>query len=190
MKQISDHIANCGQSEFDFKLNKLENLLSDWQRRQLYSENVSSRSPECSDGNIPSPTYSEPTDTDVSEYILSTGEELLEATSLISSESSNEEEFVDCDPVVDPNRSFPNIQVTSNGSVKDSPVSNLASKLKLNKVVHRRGRAKGTKKAFMDFSKSEKDKCKITHKSKANSDSKSQKKVKKNHKSSSCDSGC
>ena len=106
MKQISDHIANCGQSEFDFKLNKLKNLLSDWHCRQIYSENVSSCSPECPDGNIPSPTNSESTDTDVSEHIMSAGEELLEATSVISSESSNEEEFVDCDPVVDPNRSF------------------------------------------------------------------------------------
>ena len=52
-------------------------------------------------------------------------------------------------------------------------------KLKLNKVVRRHGRPKGTKKTFMDFSKSEKDKSKITHKRKANSDSKSQKKVRK-----------
>ena len=35
------------------------------------------------------------------------------------------------------------------------------------------------KKTFMDFSKSEKDKSKITHKRKANSDSKSQKKFRK-----------
>ena len=54
----------------------------------------------------------------------------------------------------------------------------MASKLKLNKVVRRRGRPKGTKKTFMDFL-SEKDKSKITHIRKAISDSKSQKKLRK-----------
>ena len=42
--------------------------------------------------------------------------------------------------------------MTENGDLNNSPISNLGNKLKLNKVIRRRGRPKDTKKTLTEFS--------------------------------------
>ena len=36
MKKIADHIANCGQTKFEIKLSKLENVLTSWQKTKHF----------------------------------------------------------------------------------------------------------------------------------------------------------
>ena len=55
-------------------------------------------------------------------------------------------EFSSSDNNLTKRDSFPNIQVTEYGDLNNSPISNFRNKLRLNKVVRRTGRPKGTKK--------------------------------------------
>ena len=169
MKQIADHIANCGQTEFEFKLSKLENVLTSWQKKQTFLSDTSLTDSSFNATQQDVCQFKGPTnildeysvehldstsDVTDSAIIISQSDKPLKSDIKPNSSSSPFNSSIESDSVaIDPRRSFPNIQLTTNGKIQHSPITNLASKLKLNKIERRRGRPKGTKKSFMDFSK-------------------------------------
>ena len=138
-----------------YNKNVLEQLLTDWQKSSSYSDHKQkpSDSDATDDGGLTA--QSSESENNLNSSIKDIPSECTVNSSDVPNNSiSDRQSYLSNDSSleIDKNSSFPNIQLTSNGNLKDSPISNLGNKLRLRKLVQRRGRPKGTKKKFTEFS--------------------------------------
>ena len=135
LKQLGNHLGTCGQVEFEAKTKQLEDLLSNWDKTQNYSkfESPSMENDTCSPANeqndniINEPCEETDTGQAINNQHLTISDDSLHDATPSNESSSSDNRLTKRD-------SFPYVQVTENGDLNNSPLSNLGNKLKLNKV--------------------------------------------------------